>query len=291
MKYALLRCCITPGLMEQYEASTNAVLEKLGIGIDDRVGFNCCGHPLRNFNRKAYLLAASRNLALAEEKALNILTICNCCYGSLRHAEHALKEDDALRTDINKILDKEDLSITGTSTTRHLLDVLYDVVGPDAIEKKFTRTFAGLRIAVHYGCHLLRPKEIVSFDSPFAPVKLDRLTEITGAESVPWSAKLECCGASVLGSNEELAMDLAAKKIASARQAGADFLCVVCPYCHLQFDGAQKKMLARSGNGMDGGLPAVLYPQLLGLCMGIDEKTLGLENNRISLAGIHKFLR
>ena len=34
----------------------------------------------------------------------------------------------------------------------------------------------------------------------------------------------------------------------------------------------------------------ILYPQLLGLCMGIDEKTLGIAENGIDPSGIASFL-
>jgi hypothetical protein len=37
-------------------------------------------------------------------------------------------------------------------------------------------------------------------------------------------------------------------------------------------------------------LAPILYPQLLGLCLEIDEKTLGLSNNRLDLADISSFL-
>jgi heterodisulfide reductase subunit B len=35
----------------------------------------------------------------------------------------------------------------------------------------------------------------------------------------------------------------------------------------------------RSENSTEKLLPVLLYPQLLGLCLGIDEKTLGIEQN------------
>jgi len=37
-------------------------------------------------------------------------------------------------------------------------------------------------------------------------------------------------------------------------------------------------------------LPAILYPQLLGLSMGIDGDTLGLGMNTIDITGIKGFL-
>ncbi len=83
-------------------------------------------------------------------------------------------------------------------------------------------------------------------------------------------------------------MDMALNKINSARQAGAHYICTACPYTHLQFDWVQNEMAGRSGDWEP--LAAILYPQLLGLSMGIDEQTLGLSGNRLGLADITSYL-
>jgi heterodisulfide reductase subunit B len=288
MKVALLRCCTTPIFLKQYETSTNAVLEKLGMTIVGDDEFNCCGYPLRNFNRKAYILASARNLALAERRSLDILTVCNCCFGSLKHAEHIMKNDGALREEIGRTLAKGGLRYEGRITSKHLLQVLYHDIGIETIQRKFQKTFHGLKIATHYGCHLLRPKEIVAFDNPFAPVKFDQLVEATGAKSITWSAKLDCCGSPLWGVNDELSMGLTERKLVSAKNAGADYLCVACSYCQLQFDRIQKSILPRIGPGKQ--LPSILYTQLLGLCLGVDEGALGLNQNQIPAGSVLRFL-
>jgi heterodisulfide reductase subunit B len=72
-------------------------------------------------------------------------------------------------------------------------------------------------------------------------------------------------------------MDLTQKKLQGAKQAGADYLCVACSYCQLQFDRVQAMLLSRRGKELQ--LPSLLYPQLLGLCLGIDEGKLGIARN------------
>jgi heterodisulfide reductase subunit B len=74
-------------------------------------------------------------------------------------------------------------------------------------------------------------------------------------------------------------VDLTEKKIRDGSQSGADYLCSACPYCHIQFDMVQKSILSERGG--DHRLPSVLYPQLLGLAMGVDREILGLEMNRV----------
>jgi heterodisulfide reductase subunit B len=148
--------------------------------------------------------------------------------------------------------------------------------------------FDGLKIATHYGCHLLRPREVVQFDNTISPTKLYQLDEVTGAKSVDWLAKLECCGSPLWGVNDELSLDLTENKLKNAKQAGADYLCVVCTYCQLQFDRVQHILLSQ--RSPEYQLPSILYTQLLGLSLGIDGETLGLAENQVSISEIESFL-
>jgi len=288
MKYALFLGCTIPARVKQYESASRAVLKALNVGVVDIREFNCCGYPLRNIDFKAFVLLSARNLALAERDDLDIITLCQCCFGSLKKANHLLKEDASLRNEVNSHLEKEGLRYQGGIEVKHLLEVLYHDVGMTAIQKELTQMYEGLPIAAHYGCHILRPSQVVQFDDPVSPTIFDQLIEITGAHTIYWPQRLECCGAPLCGINDELSMDLSKKKLDSGRQLGAEYVCVACPYCHLQFDTVQERMFA--GKQRSDRLPSILYPQLLGLCMGIDEKALGLEMNRIPLDGIKRFL-
>lgn len=288
MDFALFLGCTIPARLNQYESSSRAVSGKLGVGLVDIREFNCCGYPVRNASFKTFVLSSARNLALAERKGLNVMTLCKCCYGSLKKADHLMKENASLRSEINGTLEKEGLRYEGGIEVRHFLSVLYHEVGIESIRGKIEMTYDGLKVATHYGCHVLRPSQIVQFDDPVAPSIFDRLVEATGAESINWATRLECCGAPAWGINDDLSMALTQKKLKDGKQYGADYLCVACPYCHIQFDSVQKRILSRRGE--DHRLPSILYPQLLGLTLGIDRETLGLEMNQVPLEGIVGFL-
>ncbi|UCG20679.1 MAG: CoB--CoM heterodisulfide reductase iron-sulfur subunit B family protein [Deltaproteobacteria bacterium] len=288
MKFVMLRCCTTPIVLQQYEWSTNAVLERLDIELVDVEELGCCGYPLRNVNFRAYVLSSARNLALSESRNLDLLTVCNCCYGTMRHVEHLLKADGSIRKEINTTLEKEGLKYEGDIQPKHILQVLYDDVGIETIREKIVQPFNGLRIATHYGCRILRPSKIVQFDKPNSPSKFDELVEVTGAKSVDWLKKHECCGSPLWGVNEELSLDLTENKLKHARKSGADFLCVACSYCQIQFDHVQKILVSR--RGPEHQLPSILYPQLLGLSLGIDSEILGLHMNQISINDIEYYL-
>ena len=288
MKFAIFRCCPTNIFLKQYESSTDAILRKLGIDFFDIKEFNCCGYPLKNIDFKAYVLSSARNLALARERSAMILTFCNCCYNTLKHVAHLLREDAALLADVNHTLAKENLQCATDVKMLHLLEALYHEIGIDTIKSKLVYTFKDLNIATHYGCHLLRPADIMQFDNPIAPTIFDGLVELTGARGVPWNTKLDCCGSPVWGVDDELSMDLSAKKLDDAAGAGADFLCSACVFCQLQFDRVQKLMIARRNTRKP--LPSILYTQLLGLGLGIDEKDLGIAQNELDSTGIRRYI-
>ncbi len=281
MKYALFLGCNIPARVRQYETSARSVFAELGVDIEDIKDFNCCGYPLRNSDFKTFVLFSARNLALAEKLGLNMITLCKCCYGSLKMAEHHMKENLFLKDEVNETLAKEGLEYNGNFEIKHLLSALYSDIGINTLKEKITRSFKNLKIAVHYGCHALRPSNIMQFDDPVSPVIFDRLVELTGAKSIDWSLKLECCGAPVLGINDDLSMNLTEKKLTNGKRSGADYLCTACPWCHLQFDSVQKTMIEQQR--LNNHLPAILFPQLLGLAMGIDKETLGINMNQIDI--------
>ncbi|MDY6953546.1 MAG: CoB--CoM heterodisulfide reductase iron-sulfur subunit B family protein [Thermodesulfobacteriota bacterium] len=288
MKLAIFLGCNIPIRLRQYETASRAVFEKLGVTLVDIPDFNCCGYPLRNIDLKAFVLSSARNLALSERENLNLVVLCKCGYGTLRMAQYLMKENRPLREEVNSILAKEGLKYEAEVQVRHLLSVLFHDVGTDTIKEKVIRPYEDLKIATHYGCHALRPSPIVQFDDPVAPSLFDQLVELTGAESVDWSAKLECCGAPLLGTNDELSLGFTEKKLTDARSAGAHYLTTGCVFCQMQFDTIQKQM--ETNGDTNDHVPSILYPQLLGLCMGLDKEILGLDNNEIDISGVQDFL-
>ena len=278
MNFALFLGCKIPYFVPQYETSMRIVLKALEVGLED-IEFNCCGYPVRNLHERSYVLSSARNLALAESRNLSILTPCKCCYGSLKKAQYLLENHPSLRDEINEILAEENLRYEGRIEVKHLLSVLLHDVGLPGIKEKITHPYKGLKIAVHYGCHALRPSKVVQFDDPLAPTLFDRLVEVTGAESIDWPLKLQCCGNPLWGKNDALSLDLTVKKLEDAEKSEAHALCVACTYCQIQFDTVQKEHIA--GKKSKVSMPSVLYPQLLGLAMGMDPGALGMDMNKI----------
>ncbi len=286
MKYALFLGCNIPARVHQYELSARAVLTALNVELTDIRAFGCCGYPMRNSDLETYLLFSAKSLALAEREGLDVLTLCQCCFGSLKMAAHLLATNAALKEGVNEFLDKKNLHYGGTGKVTHLLSLLHNDVGEAVIKKSIKTPFKDLKIAAHYGCHALRPSNVMQFDDPVAPKMLDTLVSLTGAKSVDWPQKLECCGAPLMGVNDDLSMRLAVKKLAGAKASGADFLSVSCPWCQIRFDDAQ----VEDDGVVKAGLPSILYTQLLGLGMGIPGEKLGLSRNNKDFSGINTLI-
>ncbi len=277
MKYAFFQGCNIPIRIEQYASSTVAVFNAFGIELKVVPDFNCCGYPARNVDEKAYLLPSVRNLAIAEKMNLDILVICNCCFASLQKAKNMLAKDSRLKDEFNGYLAKEGLKYQGHVQIKHYLTALFEEVGKEQISSRLVYKFKDLNVSVIHGCHILRPREITTFDDSFVPKITEELLQLTGVTSLDWRGRLECCGAALAGINDELSQRLLQEKINGAQEAGADYIVPICAYCHLQFDTTQKNMSKKDPAAKL--LPVILYPQLLGLCLGIDDKLLAIQRN------------
>ena len=78
------------------------------------------------------------------------------------------------------------------------------------------------------------------------------------------------------------------KKLASAKQAGADYLCAACTYCQIQFDAVQAAELVQKEKSE--AQPSILYPQLLGLSLGLPGEMLGVGCNTIDISNVLNYL-
>ena len=268
MTYALFLGCKTPASLPAYEQSTRAVLGHLGVALAD-LDFTCCGYPARSYGRDAFVVAALRNLALAERAGHDVLTPCTCCFGTLRHAVRIAAEDAGLRTRAAHALADEGLAWSGSVGVVHLLEVLAHEIGVDTLAGAVRAPRSGMRVAAQYGCHALRPSDLTGIDNPAAPTLFETLIRATGATPVDWPRRLDCCGDPLHEANPQVAVHMTRAKLADAAAAGADAVCTACPHCHLRLDAVRATAPAPT-------VPALLYTQILGLAMGLAPGALGL---------------
>ena len=273
--------CLIPNRYPGIEKATRFVLDRLGVKWSELEEAACCPAPgiFRSFDKITWLTLASRNLVLAEEKNTDILTICNGCFSSLMDANNILKNDEDMRNEVNLHLKKIDKEYRGTIEVRHIIEFLYRDMGIRKLGK-FIEKPLELRAAVHYGCHLLKPTKDRLLGSAECPVFFDDLVEATGAVSVPYEGKTSCCGAGggVRSAMLETSFKMTEYKLDRIKKAGVDCIVEACPFCHLQYDGAQVE-LAKAGKTYN--IPVVHYSQLLGLAFGYTPEEVGLHLNTV----------
>jgi heterodisulfide reductase subunit B len=281
LHYTLFLGCTVPVRALNYEISARKVAEKLGIQFSDIPDFSCCGYPIKSVNRYAYLLMAALNLALAEEKGLPLCTLCSACCSALTEANHEIQEDEKLRKRINEDLYQS----VGKRYERevrvtHFIRILQQELREKKITKQIKTDLSSLRVAPHYGCHYIKPSTIYSkTEDPEDPKSLDELIKATGAQSIQYEDKLQCCGGGVLAFDEQVALAVAQKKLEHIRAHQADAMILLCPFCDVMYESNQRKI--EKVFQTEYKLPILFYPQLLGLALGIDPDELGMKMNRV----------
>ena len=281
MKYALFLGCFIPVRLPHIEAVARGVLPQLGIELADVDGFTCCPEPVGFLTDKMTGLAmAARNICLAEEAGLDIITLCNGCTYTLKQANETLKADAALRARVNDVLSETGHEFKGTVDVLHFAQVLSRRVGLDGIKAVVKKPLTGLRVACHPGCHILSPPAVLGFDDPLDPVVLDGMVSALGAEPVDWDKKTGCCGWTLTNYGErEAANRLLGAKLDAMHAAGADCSTVICPQCFYQFDTGQ--MLAARELKLEYKVPTIYYLQLLALAMGRSLDESGIRQHRV----------
>jgi heterodisulfide reductase subunit B2 len=275
--------CVIPNRFPFIDVATRHVLNAFKIGVKELEGAGCCPAPgvFRSFDIETWLTLAARNITISEDMNRDLMTMCNGCYGTLNDVNTELIHDKVKRDTVNSHLKKVGKEFKGSVAVKHILDVLYNDIGPKEIKKRIVHQFKGLKVAVHYGCHLLKPTHNKPWAESFeVPSFFDEIVELTGAKSVPYKEKLMCCGAGggVRGSEKEISLDFTREKLENMRDAGIDIIVVCCPFCHLQFDLGQMEVSSIFKDQISGSFkyPVVYITQLLGLAMGLDPYVLGV---------------
>ena len=189
---------------------------------------------------------------------------------------------------VNDILGREGLVYSGHCQVKHLQSVLHQDLGTEKISEMTRRPFSGLKVAAFYGCHALRPSRVTGFDNPYAPHLIDDLLAAIGIQSLPWEGRLKCCGAPLREKNQELSFKTIQARIAESNQAGAQVLSVDCPHTLRQVQWAFDTL---GGEGLGSLRGVAVYPQLLGLALGLEPRALGLDDNRPRSGCIANFLK
>ncbi|MFW6103444.1 MAG: CoB--CoM heterodisulfide reductase iron-sulfur subunit B family protein [Bacteroidota bacterium] len=259
-----------------YLKSIEKVFSILDVDYSIMANWNCCGATsVKTIDQRLNLMFNLRNLAEAEKQGYEELVVpCASCFQRLASTEYELMQDHQLREDLIR---ESGYHYEGKVKVRNILDFFVNVIGLEQIASEVTEPLSGLVVASYYGCLNTRIPGVKSFDTMEYPMSMDNIVKTLGAETIDWSYKTDCCGASMFLTLASVSEGLVGKILKDASLRGADCITVSCPMCQTNLDTKQGKI--RSKFSIDEPLPVPFITQLMGLAFGLKPREVGLDKN------------
>ncbi len=277
MKYAYYPGCSLHSSAHEYDQSMRAVFSQLGMELEEIEDWVCCGStPAHMANELLSVALPLMNLLPARRQGLDVVVPCAACFSAFKVAIARAESDDHVRGQLASVLDEEYEGVR----VLHALEAITDGPGLERISEQSLHSLRGLRVACYYGCLLTRPPKVKKFDDAENPQSMDRLVSALGGEPVEWSHKGVCCGASFSLTVLDVVHSLTGDILEQAKKAGADCILVACPLCHSNLDLRQGDI--ERERDIKIGLPILYFTQLLGLALGCEPESLGLDKNFVS---------
>ncbi|MFX1345769.1 MAG: CoB--CoM heterodisulfide reductase iron-sulfur subunit B family protein [Promethearchaeota archaeon] len=282
MEYALFLGCTIPLKLPHLEKAFRDVASILNLKLKEMEGVSCCPEPvsLQSLNIDTWMTLGARNLAIAEKMGLDIMTICSGCYETLKTVSVLLGEDEEYLAKINEILKKINYKYTGKTKVFHFVELFSQPEWLEKMKNILVKPLDNLNLAVHYGCHLIRPSKIMQFDHPEKPEKIDIILQALGAKTVEFASKLECCGYCAR-LQDEIGEKLVEDKMTELCEfeEEIDALIAVCPACTTQYDRKEKMIARKSGKELD--IPVLYLAEIMAYALGVDLQDLSLKNRSV----------
>jgi heterodisulfide reductase subunit B len=253
-----------------YLKSVETMCEELDVKLNHIPDWNCCSASIgyAGGGELPRLALSARNIALSEQHnaGQDIVATCAACWLATRETVERLKEDDSLMAEANQALAEAGLKLKNETPVRHMVEVLIEDLGYDAIGAKVKRPLEGIKIAGYVGCQTNRPFGIAgeSFENP---VYLDKLVETLGADPVKnYDKKVQCCGGALAFSEPEKSQEMIKGIIEAAYDGGAEMIVTPCPVCQMNVEVYQDQINERHGTKFS--IPVVYYSQMMDVAFG-----------------------
>src|SRR3990170_5901636 len=274
MKIAYYPGCTLNTVAKGFDTSARVSAVLVGFELKELGQWNCCGatFPLTPDNVMG-LTAPTKVLVNAKKEGDTVTTLCSVCYNVLKRTNKLVRDNKEKRSVINNFIEEE---YDGSLNVIHFLEILRDKIGFDKVKAAVRRPLKGIKAGAYYGCMLLRPFEDIGIDKAEGPTIFENLLSALGCEPAPFPNKIECCGAHLAMGNEDIVTKLSGNVLSSAKNKGAEIIVTSCPLCQYNLEKSQKRMEGSAGGTQ---MPILYFTQLLGLALGQDEGTLGLDKN------------
>jgi len=264
--------CSLESTAAEYNRSTLAVCEALGLELAEPKGWVCCGSSAAHrADPEAALRLPLENLSLFERIGYQEVTMpCAACYNRHKAAQFEIRHHPEEKQAMEDLMGQPYGDTVVVST---LVEALFDHVGPEKLQDEVKKPLQDLHVVCYYGCLLTRPPDVTGAEHPEHPTDMDQLMEALGAEVHDWSSKTTCCGAGHSLTRPDIVIDLSSTLVEQAQQAGAEAIAVACPLCHLNLDARQFQM------NVEDPLPILYFTQLMAVALDLPPKTAALGKN------------
>jgi heterodisulfide reductase subunit B len=265
-----------------FPTSMDVMCEKLDIQLNEIPDWNCCGASIGygEGGELPRLVMSARNLALVENNLAgqDMVSVCPACWLASRETVERLHESDSLLAETNEALKEAGLTLKNEVKQRHIIEVLIEDIGFEAMKKPVVKPIAGIKFAGYVGCQTNRPFGIVgeSFENP---KYLDNMIEMVGAEAVKYDQKVTCCGGALAFSEPEKSQKQIRDIVESAYDHGADMIVTPCQLCQANVEIYQSEINKKQGTKFK--MPVVYYSQLMTVAYGGSAKQAGLDGQLI----------
>jgi heterodisulfide reductase subunit B len=273
MRYAYFPGCSLSSSGYDYNLSLKYVAKALGIDLVEVRDWVCCGAS--SAHATSHLLSVALpvlNLSHAEQDGFDkLIAPCLACLSRFKAANVELERDTDLKEKIHQVFDYK---YQGKVKVYHPLEVFLEM-GLEKLREKIRKKLTGLKVACYYGCVLTRPPKICQFDNVEDPQSMDSIVRTLGAETIDWSFKTECCGASMTLTYSDIVLKLTNNILREAKEAGANAIAVCCSMCQANLDGRQRQI--EETYKVRYRLPILYITQLMGLAFGAFPKEMGIH--------------
>ncbi len=256
MKYSYYPGCTLRNKAQDLDRWARKSAQALGFTLEELETWQCCGgvYPL-GADEIASKLPSVRALDGARQKGQDLVAVCSACYHVLKRVNDDMASCPDIRTRANSYMEND---YAGETAVLHFLEVLRDRVGFENVKKAVKNPLTGRRIGAYYGCLLLRPSNVLSFDDPENPTILEDFIKALGATPVVYPYRNECRGGYISLQEKEMSEKMCDRITESAASFQADCLVTACPLCKYNLDKT-------------GKLPIVYFTELLAEALGVKE--------------------
>ena len=259
MKYCYYPGCTLKTKAKELDRYGRASAKVLGFELEEIDEWQCCGgvYPLGT-DEIASKLPSVRALCDARDKGQELVTLCSACHHVIKRVNNDMKTSDDIRRRANNYMQLE-TPYAGETNVLHFLEVLRDRVGFDELKKKVVNPLKGKKIGAYYGCLLLSPGSVMSFDNAENPTIIEDFIRAIGAEPVIYPYRNECCGGYISLKEKDMAKNMCDTICESASGFGAEMLITACPLCMYNL------------NKSDNSIPVYYFTELLAEALGVKE--------------------